>query len=79
MDNNNNKLITSIYRKKTFTGLLMNFQSFTCFSYKLGLIKTLIDRTFKINNTLGRLSTSENVSLHSTYRGTRIFNRVQAV
>ena len=51
MDNSNNKPITSIYRKKTFTGLLMNFQSFTCFSYKLGLIKTLIDRTFKINNT----------------------------
>ena len=28
-------LITSVYRKKTFTGLLTNFFSFTSFSYKL--------------------------------------------
>ena len=42
---------TSIFRKKTFSGLLLNFFSFTCFSYKKGLIKTLIDRVYKINNT----------------------------
>ena len=29
----------------------MNFNSFTSFSYKKGLIKTLIDRIYKINNT----------------------------
>ena len=44
-------LITSVYRKKTFTGLLTNFFSFTVFSYKLGLIRTLLDRAYKINNT----------------------------
>ena len=43
--------ITSVYRKKTFTGLLTNYFSFTPFKYKLGLIKTVIDRTYKINNT----------------------------
>ena len=43
--------ITSVYRKKTFTGLLTNYFSFTPFKYKLGLIKTLIDRAYKINNT----------------------------
>ena len=43
--------ITRIYRKKTFTGLLTNYFSFTPFSYKLGLIRTLVDRTYKINNT----------------------------
>lgn len=43
--------ITSVYRKKTYTGLLTNYFSFTPFKYKLGLIKTLIDRAYKINNT----------------------------
>ena len=43
--------ITSVYRKKTNTGLLTNYFSFTPFKYKLGLIKTLIDRAYKINNT----------------------------
>ena len=43
--------VTTVYRKKTFTGLLTNFLSFTPLWYKMGLVKTLIDRTFKINNT----------------------------
>ena len=38
-------------RKKTFTGLLTNDFSFTPFSYKLGLMRTLVVRTYKINNT----------------------------
>ena len=40
---------TSVYRKITFTGLLLNFNSFTPLKYKLGLIKTLIDMVFKIS------------------------------
>ena len=43
--------ITSVYCKKMYTGLLTNYFSFTPFKYKLGLIKTLIDRAYKINNT----------------------------
>ena len=43
--------ITRVYRKKTFTGLLTNYFSFTPFSYKRGLIRTLADRTYKTNNT----------------------------
>ena len=42
--------LTRIYRKKTFTGLLTNYFSFTSYSYKVGLIKTLVDRAYKINN-----------------------------
>ena len=34
----------------TYTGLLLNFESFTLFSYKISLIKCLIDRSFKICN-----------------------------
>ena len=29
----------------------MNFTSFTSYSYKLGVIRTLIDRAYKINST----------------------------
>ena len=38
------------YRKSTCTGLFLNFKSFTSFSYKVSLIKCLIDRSFKICN-----------------------------
>jgi len=43
--------VTSVFRKKTYTDLLTNFFSFTPFKYKLGLIKTLIDTAYEINNT----------------------------
>ena len=43
---------TTVYRKKNFTGLLTSYLSFSPFAYKLGLIKTLIDRTSKIKNHL---------------------------
>ena len=49
--NNNDSLKTSIFHKKTYTGLLLNYLSFTPSVYKFGLIRTLIDRTYKINNT----------------------------
>ena len=50
-NNDPNSLLTSVYRKKTFTGLLTNYFSFTSYSYKVGLIRTLVDRAYKINNT----------------------------
>ena len=47
----NNKNITlQTYHESTYTGLLLNFKSFTSFSYKISLIKCLIDRSFKICN-----------------------------
>ena len=46
-----NSLLTRVYGKKTFTGLLTNYFSFTSYSYKVGLIRTLVDRAYKINNT----------------------------
>ena len=36
--------------REPFTGLLTSYLNFSPFTYKLGLIKTLINRTFKINN-----------------------------
>ena len=47
---NNQNLTLQTYHKSTYTGLLLNFKSFTSFSYKLSLIKCLIDRSFKICN-----------------------------
>ncbi|XP_068680256.1 uncharacterized protein [Montipora foliosa] len=44
-------VVTITFRKKTFTGLLTNYLSFAPLSYRIGLIRTLIDRVFKINNT----------------------------
>ena len=49
--NIDSNITTQTYHKPTYTGLLLNFNSFTPFSYKNNLIKCLIDRTFKINNT----------------------------
>ena len=51
VDNNDpNSLLTRVYCKKTFTGFLTNYFSFTSYSYKVGLIRTLVDRAYKINN-----------------------------
>ena len=46
--------MTTFY-KKTYTGLLTNFTSFTPFRYKVGLIRTLFDRAYKINSTYNNL------------------------
>ena len=50
-DSSSNKLVTSVYRKRTYTGPLMNYNSFTPPFYKKNLIKTLIDQTFCISST----------------------------
>ena len=48
-------LHTTVYRKSTYTGLLTNFTSFISIGYKIGLIKTLVDRACKINSTIETL------------------------
>ena len=47
---NNQNLTLQTYHKSTYMDLLSNFKSFTSFSYKISLIKCLIDRSFKICN-----------------------------
>ena len=41
------QLHTTTYHKSTYTGLLTNFTSFVSMPYKIGLIKTLVDRACK--------------------------------
>ena len=43
-----NKLTTSVYRKKTFTGLYTKWDSFTPRRYKINLIRSLTYRHFRI-------------------------------
>ena len=47
---NNQNLTLQTYHKSTYTGLLFNFKGFTSFSYKISLIKCLIDSSLKICN-----------------------------
>ena len=43
-----NKYSTTIYRKKTFTGVYLNWTSMTARRYKISLIRCLADRAWKI-------------------------------
>ena len=47
---NKGELITSIYHKDSYTGLLTKFRSFVPHVYKCMLVNSLTDRTFKISN-----------------------------
>ena len=50
IDNRNNILNTASYHKFTYSGLLLDFDSFTSRFYKISFIKCSIDRAYKINN-----------------------------
>ena len=44
----NNKFVTSVYRKPAFTGVFINFESFVPDIYERGLIETLLHRSFRL-------------------------------
>jgi hypothetical protein len=44
------KFITTLYRKKPFTGVYINWTSLTSRKYKIGLIQCILDRVWKICN-----------------------------
>ena len=46
----NQNLTLQTYHKSTYSGLLLDLKSFASFSYKISLIKCLVDRSFKICN-----------------------------
>ena len=45
-----NKFVTSVFRKKTFTGLGMHFLSFEPLIYKINAIRTLIYRAYHLSS-----------------------------
>ena len=76
---NKRNLVTSVYRKPTYTGLLTIFCSFTPSKYENGLIKTLLDRCYKINNTwIGFDKDLENLAkiLNKNQFPTKLINKV---
>ena len=54
----NNTFITSVYRKKTFTGLYTKWDSFTPRKYKINLIRTPTYRCFRICSTASLLQSA---------------------
>ena len=51
---NNHKVMTSVYRKRTFSGVFTNFGSFIPKSYKYNLQFTLLHRAFKLCSNFER-------------------------
>ena len=51
----NGKFSTSVFRKKTFSGVYSNFDSFLPVEYKKGLIATLLYRAFTICSNYRKL------------------------
>ena len=51
INNNESDLRALVFHKKTYTRLLFNYFSFVPNCYKLGLIKTLMNRIYRINNS----------------------------
>ena len=49
--NEENRFSASVYWKKTSIGLFTQFNSFTPMSYKIGLVRCLIHRAFKISSS----------------------------
>ena len=54
----NNTFITSVYWKKTFTGLYTKWDSFTPCKYKINLIRALTYRCFRICSTASLLQSA---------------------
>ena len=70
---------TSIYRKKTFSGLLTNYFSFCSFVYKIGLIRTLEDRAYKINSTWEGLHKDLNKLTYTLHKNSSFTKTVEIV
>ena len=65
-DIDNENLTIQIYQKSTYTGLLLNLKSFTSFSYKISLMKCLIDKIKICNNWNSFHSDMENITSNLT-------------
>lgn len=51
LDITNNVLETSVYRKPTYTGLILNFKAHCPLQWKRGLLATLINRAYNVCST----------------------------
>ena len=67
----NNKFVTSVYRKPTFSGVFTNVESFIPDIYKRGLIETLLHRNFRLRsnyeNFHGEIETLKSILKYNGY------------
>ena len=67
----NNKFVTSVYRKLTFNGVFTNFESFVPEIHKRGLIETLPHRSFRLcssyENFHWEIETLKSIFKHNNY------------
>ena len=67
----NNKFVTSVYCKPTFSGVFTNFESFIPDMYKRGLIETLVHRCFRLcssyKNFHQEIETLKSIFKHNNY------------
>ena len=67
----NNKFVTSVYRKPTFSGVFTNFESFIRDIYKRELIETLFHRSFRLcsnyENFRWEIETLRSILKHNSY------------
>jgi hypothetical protein len=59
--NQNNTFMTSIYRKKTFTGFYTKWDSFTPRKYKINLIRSLTYRYYRLRSSGSLLQSALNL------------------
>ena len=70
INKNNHKFSTDLYRKPTFTGLGLKYNSSITQIYKINLIKCLIDRAYKICSSYNSLSNElENIKKYFCQNG----------
>ena len=48
----NDKFVSSVFRKKTFSGVYTNFVSFIPLEYKFGLVHTLLNLCFNLSSDI---------------------------
>ena len=76
---NKPNLVTSVYRKLTCTGLLTSFFSVTPSKYKIGHVKSLLDRCYKISNSWKSFDNdleSLTKNFNKIQFSTKLFNKV---
>ena len=77
----NNKFVTSVYCKPTFSGVFTNFESFIPDIYKRGLIETLLHRSFRLcsnyENFHREIETLKSISKHNSYPHNLVNHRIK--
>ena len=64
----NEKFVTNVYRKPTFSGVYSNFESFIPQTYKIGLVFSLLHRIFHLSSDFKNFHHEVNNSKNILYK-----------